>query len=270
MSKIDFSELIISKKGVVLSDRNVVGNIIGETDDSIIVEKDTISENVYIIPKSSIEGYDGAQLILKSDKSEVETFEQKRENQGESILHSITDKLGDVKDKVVDTTKGVANKTKDTIESIPNHHKQQSSSVDRTYEEGQAGTDVNRSDDPLTEYRDKEAMTPAKINAGEPTAVKRDSSDQNITSEGQTGTNTPEAQEEYRKKGMTQVDSDNRIYEDSSTYQSKQSSGVEVDSGRNSDESSTNIEATFSCETCGQTFNSRQELKEHSSVTHYK
>lgn len=45
---------------------------------------------------------------------------------------------------------------------------------------------------------------------------------------------------------------------------------LEVDSGRNSDENSTNIEATFSCETCGQTFNSRQDLKEHSSTTHFK
>jgi len=31
-------------------------------------------------------------------------------------------------------------------------------------------------------------MTLAKINAGEPTAVKRDSSDQTITEQGQTGT----------------------------------------------------------------------------------
>ncbi len=42
----------------------------------------------------------------------------------------------------------------------------------------------------------------------------------------------------------------------------------EVDSGKNSDESSTNVEATFSCEKCGQTFDSRQELKEHSSTPH--
>ena len=39
-------------------------------------------------------------------------------------------------------------------------------------------------------------------------AVKRDSSDQQITSEGQTGTNTEQAQEEYRKRGMTKVDSE--------------------------------------------------------------
>jgi hypothetical protein len=37
-----------------------------------------------------------------------------------------------------------------------------------------------------------------------------------------------------------------------------------VDSGEKSDESSTNVSASFSCEECGKTFASRQELKEHS------
>jgi len=51
-------------------------------------------------------------------------------------------------------------------------------------------------------------MTPAKINEGEPTAVKRDSSDQKITGEGQTGTDTEQANEQLRKRGMTKIDSD--------------------------------------------------------------
>jgi hypothetical protein len=76
---------------------------------------------------------------------------------------------------------------------------------DRQYEEGTAGTNTNRKNDPLKEYEDKEAMTPAKINAGEPTAVKRDSSDQTITEQGQTGTESQQANEEYRKRGMTKV-----------------------------------------------------------------
>ncbi|MDQ3084178.1 MAG: hypothetical protein M3Q77_05105 [Thermoproteota archaeon] len=83
-----------------------------------------------------------------------------------------------------------------------------SNSNDKEYEEGAAGTNKNRKSDPLKEYSDKEAMTPAKINAGEPTAVKRDPSDQQITSEGQTGTNTEKASEEYRKKGMTKIEND--------------------------------------------------------------
>ncbi len=75
----------------------------------------------------------------------------------------------------------------------------------REYEEGAAGTNKERKSDPLKEYSDKEPMTPAKINAGEPTAVKRDPNDQAITSEGQTGTESAEAQEQYKKKGMTKV-----------------------------------------------------------------
>jgi hypothetical protein len=81
-------------------------------------------------------------------------------------------------------------------------------SNDKEYEEGAAGTNKERKSDPLKEYSDKEPMTPAKINAGEPTAVKRDSNDQQIASEGQTGTNTQEAQEEYRKRGMTKIEND--------------------------------------------------------------
>ena len=48
MSTIDFSELIISKKGVISSERQAIGNIIGEKDDSIIVEKDGMSEHIYL------------------------------------------------------------------------------------------------------------------------------------------------------------------------------------------------------------------------------
>jgi hypothetical protein len=41
-----------------------------------------------------------------------------------------------------------------------------------------------------------------------------------------------------------------------------------IDSGEKSDESGTNVKSSFSCENCGQSFNSRQELKEHSSSQH--
>jgi hypothetical protein len=39
-----------------------------------------------------------------------------------------------------------------------------------------------------------------------------------------------------------------------------------VDAGEKSDESSTNVSATSSCEECGKTFATRQELKEHTQV----
>jgi hypothetical protein len=68
------------------------------------------------------------------------------------------------------------------------------------YEQGAAGTDSGIKD-PLTSYREKEPMTPAKIKEHEPTAVKREMTEK-ITEPGQTGTNPEEAAEIARKKGM--------------------------------------------------------------------
>ena len=82
-------------------------------------------------------------------------------------------------------------------------------SDEREFEEGAPGTQKGRKNDPLTEYSDKEAMTPAKIKTHEPTAVSRDPNDQTIASTGQTGTDSEEALEEYRRKGMTKVGDDN-------------------------------------------------------------
>jgi hypothetical protein len=48
----------------------------------------------------------------------------------------------------------------------------------------------------------KDPMSPEKIKQHEPTAVKRDPSDQEIVSQGETGGNPEEAREIARKKGM--------------------------------------------------------------------
>ena len=55
--------------------------------------------------------------------------------------------------------------------------------------------------DPLNEYESNEPMTPAKIQEHEPTAVKREMTE-NITEPGRTGTNPEEAAEKL-KSGMT-------------------------------------------------------------------
>jgi hypothetical protein len=60
----------------------------------------------------------------------------------------------------------------------------------------------------MTKNRDtssKDPMSPEKIAEHEPTAVKRDSSDQEIVGGGKTGADTPEAREKLRKSGMTKV-----------------------------------------------------------------
>ena len=54
-------------------------------------------------------------------------------------------------------------------------------------------------------YQGKDPMSPEKITSHDPTAVKRDSNDQEIAEGGQTGTNTEESKEKYRKEGMTKV-----------------------------------------------------------------
>jgi hypothetical protein len=51
----------------------------------------------------------------------------------------------------------------------------------------------------------KDPMSPEKIAEHEPTAVKRDPSDQEIAEGGRTGADTPEAREKLRKSGMTKV-----------------------------------------------------------------
>jgi hypothetical protein len=77
-----------------------------------------------------------------------------------------------------------------------------SSGQEREYEEGAAGTKTDRKKDPTKEYDEKEPMSPAKIKEHEPTAVKREMSE-NITEAGQTGASSEEAAEKARKSGMT-------------------------------------------------------------------
>jgi hypothetical protein len=109
-------------------------------------------------------------------------------------MSGIKDKLKGVKDKVA----GAGEDTKDTITGGGSS----TSGGTGAYEEGAPGTERGRTDDPLTSYRDKEPMTPAKIKEHEPTAVKREMTEK-ITEPGQTGGTSPEeAAEIARKKGM--------------------------------------------------------------------
>jgi hypothetical protein len=113
-----------------------------------------------------------------------------------NIADKVKEKVMGAKDKVTDTAKETKDKVADTGASKYGSH---SSS---TFEEGGPGTEVGRKDDPLTEYREKEPMTPAKIKEHEPTAVQREMTEK-IAESGQTGTNSQEAAEKARKSGMT-------------------------------------------------------------------
>ena|SRR5215207_5565687 len=115
-------------------------------------------------------------------------------------------------------------------------------SDEREFEEGAPGTQKNRKNDPLTEYSDKEAMTPAKIKDHEPTAVNRDPNDQTIVSGGQTGTDSEEASEEYRRQGMTKVSDDNTT---SGQQQQQQGNSVEDKASQTGNIVKEGAESTF-------------------------
>ena len=72
---------------------------------------------------------------------------------------------------------------------------------ERKNEEGAAGTEIGRKDDPLTEYRENEPMTPAKIKEHEPTAVKREMTEK-IVEQGKQVPNPEAARERARRSGM--------------------------------------------------------------------
>ena len=61
---------------------------------------------------------------------------------------------------------------------------------------GEMVNDNERSSDP---------MSPENITEHDPTAVNRDQDNPEIVKEGQAGTSSAEAQEKYKKKGMTEV-----------------------------------------------------------------
>ena len=70
-------------------------------------------------------------------------------------------------------------------------------------------------------YEGKDPMSPEKITSHEPTAVKRDSTDQEIDESGQTGIDSEEAREKYRKKGMTKVSGGDSYQNTNTGYEGK-------------------------------------------------
>ena len=169
-SNVDWTEVVKSKKGVRTSDNLAAGNVVAESADSITILQGALKQHEFTIPKSLISGYNGTEIELKLSSSELSSYEPQ--------------------------TKQNAKQTKSVEENVPGTEEE-----DKIYEEGAPGTEIRRKDDPLTEYREKEAMTPAKEKAHEPTAVRREMSEK-ITEPGRTGTNPEEAAEIARKKGM--------------------------------------------------------------------
>src|ERR687886_1613213 len=103
--------------------------------------------------------------------------------------------MTDAKDKATSTTKETVGRVSSSSTGG------RSSGQTSEFEEGGPGTEVGRKDDPLTEYREKEPMTPAKIKEHEPTAVKREMTE-HIVESGKEVPNPEAAQERARRSGM--------------------------------------------------------------------
>jgi hypothetical protein len=118
------------------------------------------------------------------------------------ITKKVKEKLKGSKDKVMDTKDKAKDKVTSAKETVSSSSTSSSyGKQERESEEGGAGTEVGRKEDPLTSYREKEPMTPAKIKEHEPTAVKREMTEK-IVEPGQGATNSEEAKEKARKSGM--------------------------------------------------------------------
>lgn len=102
-----------------------------------------------------------------------------------------------VKKGIKETAEGVKEGLEDTAEGVKNAAERATDSDTYTGNEDAGNRQYNESGV-------KEPMNPEDIASHDPTAVKRDQ-DTNIAEGGQTGTDTPEAREKYKKSGMTEA-----------------------------------------------------------------
>jgi hypothetical protein len=185
---IEWAEVI--HKHVRAADDVDMGDVQRVGNEFIVVRQGVAKVHLYYIPKVCISNYDGSSLYLNVPSDFVRSrFERESEPTTEEIRTLAEEaREGKVRDAAKEEDKLMSGSSEGTSK----------------YEEDVPGTEAGRKDDPLTSYRDKEPMTPAKIKEHEPTAVKRDPSEQKIVEPGQQGGTSPdEAREKARRSGMT-------------------------------------------------------------------
>ena len=135
----------------------------------------------------------------------TEKVKEKLKGAKEKVTSSTKEGASTTKEKMTGAKEKVASTTKETVGRASSSTSSTGDGGGQTskFEERAPGTEIGRKDDPLTEYREKEPMTPAKIKQHEPTAVRRDPSELNIVEPGKQSTNAKEAAERDRQSGMT-------------------------------------------------------------------
>jgi hypothetical protein len=184
---IEWAEVI--HKHVRAADDVDIGDVERVGNEFIVVRQGVAKVHLYYIPKVCISNYDGSSLYLTVPSDFVRArFERETEPTSEEI-RALAKEAEEQKGRGGGTTKKEEKPMSGSSEGISK------------YEEGVPGTEAGRKDDPLTSYREKEPMTPAKIKEHEPTAVKREMTEK-IVEPGQEATNPEEAKEKARKSGM--------------------------------------------------------------------
>ncbi|CAN5402023.1 hypothetical protein BH18THE2_BH18THE2_40160 [soil metagenome] len=233
---IEWAEVI--HKHVRASDNIDVGDVERVGNEFIVVRQGVAKIHHYYIPKACISNYDGSSLYLNVPSDFVRAkFERDTEPTSEEI-QTLVREAG---------TRAEEQKRIDAFKE-----KEKGNLKD---------TSAGKDEDPLTSYREKEPMTPAKIKEHEPTAVKREMTEK-IVERGQTGTNPEEARKKGMAKGIAGVSETGNGSDEGSTTAPAMSS--------KSDESTPGVSAQFSCGFCNKTYKSREELKQHSTQEHSK
>ena len=228
-TSIDWTELIKDRKGVITKDNQACGNIIGEDDQNIVIEDGAVRQHFYRVPKSAAGAYNGAELTLNISYDELKTYEDKDEGKG--ILESIKDKTRSVKGKTVDKV------------DDDDHD----DDYDDDYEDKDEGKGIVES------IKDKTRSIKQKTID----KVDHDDHDDDDYKEHIT--------EKRLDRDTTYISTDtNNLYRDNQEKKLNRN----IDSGEKSDESSTNVGSSFTCDKCNTKFTSRQELKEHFSSQH--
>ncbi|HEX7143194.1 MAG TPA: hypothetical protein VF222_12025 [Nitrososphaeraceae archaeon] len=72
----DWDNIIKSKKNVRTKDNISVGNVVANYDNYILVIDGVINKHTYKIPKSSIESYNGSEILLNINHQDLKTFSE--------------------------------------------------------------------------------------------------------------------------------------------------------------------------------------------------
>src|SRR5918993_2667087 len=229
-TSIDWTELIKDRKGVITKDNQACGNIIGEDDQNIIIEDGAVRQHFYRVPKSAAGAYNGAELTLNISYDELKTYEDKDEGKG--ILESIKDKTRSVKGKTVDK--------------------------------------VDDDDDYDDDYDDDEDKDEGKGIVESIKDKTRSLKEKTIDKVGDDDDHDDDDYKEHITEKRFDRDTTYISTDTNTLYRGNQEKELNrnIDSGEKSDETSTNVGSSFTCDKCNTKFTSRQELKEHFSSQH--